>query len=362
MTERFQTKSPNSPVALYLHTAQMSRHSGGSLPAGGICSRISAKTTRSPSYCTARYFSALLRGAVLAFVWFFTWERPREEWSEAALRAEEEKKKLTLGQSLNRLFVELSSTLRIKIFRQHLGMYLGGYIAQDVFNAVFTYYVVFVLMQEASMASNLLGTMAIFQFLAVIGMIPLCIRFGPAPSYRMVVVLFGLASLSYAVLYYAGLSDVYALLLLISAVAGLGRGGINYVPWNTYTYIADVDEVITGQRREGIFAGIMTLTRKASQAGAVMLVGIVMQMSGFVSGQKVQPAEVSHTILMILSVGTILVLFCGFLVSLRFKLNLQTHSTLREETAKMRESGHAMPRGGDPAGPRHRGDAGRDAV
>jgi oligogalacturonide transporter len=107
------------------------------------------------------------------------------------------------------------------------------------------------------------------------------------------------------VLYYAGLSDVYSLLLLISAVAGLGRGGINYVPWNTYTYIADVDEVITGQRREGIFAGIMTLTRKASQAGAVMLVGIIMQMSGFVSGQKTQPYEVSHTILLILSVGTL---------------------------------------------------------
>jgi oligogalacturonide transporter len=203
--------------------------------------------------------------------------------------------------------------------------------------------VVFVLMQEASMASNLLGTMAIFQFIAVIAMIPLCIRFGPAPSYRMVVVLFGLSSLSYAVLYYAGLSDVYSLLLLISAVAGLGRGGINYVPWNTYTYIADVDEVITGQRREGIFAGIMTLTRKASQAGAVMLVGIIMQMSGFVSGQKTQPYEVSHTILLILSVGTLLVLACGFLVSLRFKLNLQTHSVLRAETLKMRESGRAQP-------------------
>nr|VUD31156.1 Rhamnogalacturonide transporter RhiT [Raoultella sp. NCTC 9187] len=51
---------------------------------------------------------------------------------------------LSLAQSLNRLFIELTSTLRIKIFRQHLGMYLGGYIAQDVFNAVFTYYVVFV--------------------------------------------------------------------------------------------------------------------------------------------------------------------------------------------------------------------------
>lgn len=189
---------------------------------------------------------------MLTLVWCFTWERPREAWSEAALRAEAEKQNLTLAQSLNRLVIELSSTLRIKIFRQHLGMYLGGYIAQDVFNAVFTYYVVFVLMQEAAVASNLLGTMAIFQFIAVIAMIPLCIRFGPAPSYRMVVVLFGLSSLSYALLYYAGLSDVYSLLLLISAVAGLGRGGINYVPWNTYTYIADVDEAITGQRREGI--------------------------------------------------------------------------------------------------------------
>ncbi|PLO44425.1 MFS transporter, partial [Klebsiella pneumoniae] len=115
-----------------------------------------------------------------------------------------------------------------------------------------------------------------------------------------------------------------------------------YVPWNTYTYIADVDEAITGQRREGIFAGIMTLTRKASQAGAVMLVGIIMQLSGFVSGQKIQPEGVSHTILLILSVGTLVVLACGFLVSLRFKLNLHTHSVLRSETLRMRELGYAQ--------------------
>ncbi|MDN5449769.1 MAG: MFS transporter, partial [Enterobacterales bacterium] len=253
------------------------------------------------------------------------------------------KQKLTLLQSLKRLNVELTSTLRIRIFRQHLGMYLGGYIAQDVFNAVFTYYVVFVLMQSATVASSLMGTMAIMQFIAVIGMIPLCIRFGPAPSYRLVVVLFGLSALSYGVLYYAGMNDAMSLLLLISAVAGLGRGGINYVPWNTYTYIADVDEVITGQRREGIFAGIMTLTRKASQACAVMLVGIVMQLSGFVSGQAQQASAVSHTILMILSVGTVCVLCVGFYISLRFKLNLQTHSVLREETIKMREAGHIVP-------------------
>ncbi len=135
-------------------------------------------------------------------------------------------------------------------------------------------------------------------------------------------------------LYYAGLSDVYSLLLLISAVAGLGRGGINYVPWNTYTYIADVDEAITGQRREGIFAGIMTLTRKASQAGAVMLVGSLCSCRGLFPGKNTAWKGVSHTILLILSVGTLVVLACGFLVSLRFKLNLHTHSVLRSETSQ----------------------------
>ncbi|MEL4014664.1 MFS transporter [Dryocola clanedunensis] len=338
MTDDFKQKTKFSGARISM--AQLSAILAAFLP--GILLNHFGKDN-AVSFFYASLVFATLCAIVLTFVWLFTWERPRSDWTEAALRAEEEKKSLTFKQSMKRLNVELTSTLRIKIFRQHLGMYLGGYIAQDVFNAVFTYYVVFVLMQSASVASNLLGTMAIMQFIAVIGMIPLCIKFGPAPSYRMVVVLFGLSSISYAVLYYAGLSDGFSLLLLVSAIAGLGRGGINYVPWNTYTYIADVDEVITGQRREGIFAGIMTLTRKASQAGAVMLVGIVMQLSGFVSGQTVQPPAVSHTILMILSFGTVAVLACGFLISLRFKLNLQTHSVLREETAKMRVANRAVP-------------------
>lgn len=338
MTDDFKQKTKFSGARISM--AQMSAILASFLP--GILLTYFGKDNPISFFYASLVFSVMC-AMMLTFVWCFTWERPREEWTEAALRAEAEKKHLTLGQSLSRLFVELSSTLRIKIFRQHLGMYLGGYIAQDVFNAVFTYYVVFVLMHEASVASSLMGTMAIFQFIAVIAMIPLCIRFGPAPSYRMVVTLFGLSAASYAVLYYTGLSDVYSLLLLVSAVAGLGRGGINYVPWNIYTYIADIDEVVTGQRREGIFAGIMTLTRKASQAGAVMLVGIVMQASGFVSGQKTQAPEVSHTILMIMCFGTIAVLCCGFLVSLRFRLNLKTHSVLREETAKMRQNGRAMP-------------------
>lgn len=336
MTDDYKEKTKFSGARIAL--AQLSAILAAFLP--GILLSWFGKDNAVSFFYSSLVFSVIC-AIVLTLVYCYSWERPADKKSAAALEAEQQK--LTFWQSMSRLKLELTSTLRVRIFRQHLGMYLGGYIAQDVFNAVFTYYVVFVLMQSATVASNLMGTMAIMQFVAVIGMIPLCIRFGPAPSYRMVVVLFGMSAISYGVLFYAGLSDVFSLLLLISAIAGLGRGGINYVPWNIYTYISDVDEVITGQRREGIFAGIMTLTRKASQAGAVMLVGIVMQLSGFVAGQSEQTETVSHTILMILSVGTVCVLICGFLVSLRFKLNLETHRVLREETDKMREAGDVVP-------------------
>ncbi|MDW8845142.1 MFS transporter [Erwinia sp. MMLR14_017] len=336
MTDDFKEKTKFSGARIAL--AQLSAILAAFLP--GILLSYFGKDNAISFFYASLVFSVIC-AIVLTLVWFYTWERPPEKKSSAALQAEQQK--LTLRQSLSRLKTELTSTLRVRIFRQHLGMYLGGYIAQDIFNAVFTYYVVFVLMQSASLASNLMGTMAIMQFVAVIGMIPLCIRFGPAPSYRLVVVLFGLSTLSYGLLFYSGLSDIFSLLLLVSAFAGLGRGGINYVPWNIYTYISDVDEAITGQRREGIFAGIMTLTRKASQAGAVMLVGILMQLSGFVAGSSTQDPAVSHAILTILCGGTLVMLCIGFFISLRFRLNLTTHRTLREEIEKMRAAGNVVP-------------------
>ncbi|MFC3396536.1 MFS transporter [Brenneria rubrifaciens] len=338
MTDDFKqkTKFSGSRIAM----AQLSITLATFLP--GILLSYFGKDNTVSFFYSGLVFS-IICATVLTLVYLFTWERPRDQMSEASLRAEKERQSLSLVDSLKQLSVELLSTLRIRIFRLHLGMYLGGYIAQDVFNAVFTYYVVFVLMQSPTVASNLMGTMAILQFISVIVMIPLCIRFGPAPPYRLVVILFGLSAISYTILWYSNQHDVFALLLLISALAGLGRGGINYVPWNIYTYIADVDEVITAQRREGIFAGIMTLTRKASQAGAVMLVGIMLQSSGFVSGQSVQAPGVSHTLVMILCFGTVGFLALGFLVSLRFKLNLQTHTILRQETVKMHEAGRPVP-------------------
>ena len=55
-------------------------------------------------------------------------------------------------------------------------------------------------------------------------------------------------------------------------VLGSSWGGIYLVPWNIYNFIPDIDEALTKERREAIYAGVMTLTRKITQAFSIMLV------------------------------------------------------------------------------------------
>ena len=100
--------------------------------------------------------------------------------------------------------------------------------------------------------------------------------------------------------------------------------------------MADVDEIVTGRRREGAFAGVMTFVRKMSQALAVILVGQVMQASGFLSKAPTQSPTAIAAIVGVLGVGTIAMLIFGVLVSTRFRLTPRTHAILLDEIEHFR--------------------------
>ena len=273
---------------------------------------------------------AVIFSLVALAVFAFSWERPREEI--ARFETQEAISPLT---SLKKLYSDLWATMRIRAFRLHLGMYLGGYVSQDIFNAVFTYFIVFALLGSDTLAAQYLVIMYCAQLVSVAAFIPLCLKIHPAPSYRIAVALFAAGTIGFVVLYAAGLGrDVWVLLPLV--VVGLGRGGLNYIPWSVYNYMADVDEIVTGRRREGAFAGVMTFVRKALQAGAVALVGVVLQLGGFVQRAKTQSPAAVETIVLILGLGTIFVLAFGFLVSRRFRLNRDTHAVLMDEIERFK--------------------------
>jgi len=281
-------------------------------------------------------FSVIFMLVALA-VFLFSWERPRDQ-IESIVQAH---RPGGVTQGLKRLYGDLWATMRIRAFRLHLGMYLGGYISQDIFNAVFTYFVVFALGSTVVAASNLLGAMAFAQLVAVALFIPMCLH--PGPSYRIAVTLYALSVIGFLFLYRMRPEAVLLWLYAPVIVAGLGRGGLNYIPWNTYNYMADVDEIVSGRRREGAFAGVMTFIRKTTQAIAVMGVGLILQAGGFVSGSATQTSGAVTTIILVLSIGTLALLAFGFVVSLRFHLNRDTHAVLMSEIDRFKTQPGAEP-------------------
>nr|WP_324260094.1 MFS transporter [Cellvibrio fontiphilus] len=311
-------------------TGQVSAIFAGILP-NWIVNYVGGKEN-SDTFLIMGIIFALAFMLVITVTYLFTWERA------PVVEAEEpDKPKTSAFNALKMVFVNLSSTLRIRAFRLHLGMYLGGYISQDIFNAAFTYFIVFALGGSVAIASSLIANTYIAQLLAVALAIALVIRIGPSYTYRLAVS-FYIAGIVALLILFLTFSELPPLYLLLGAVvlAGLGRGALNYIPWNVYNYIADVDQIVTAKRREGSFAGVMTFIRKAAQAVAVMFVGIVIEWGGFMSGSETQTTEAINTIVLVMVIGPILLLLFGFFVASRFKLNKDTHELLMNEIAHLK--------------------------
>ena len=289
---------------------------------------------------------------VVGLVYLFTWERTKS----TAEIAQDKANKTSLFLAFKKLYKGLGFTLKIRAFRLHLGMYLGGYISQDIFNAAFTYFAAFALggmfaysaSESLSLTSYLMAAIFSVQTLAV-GAVFACVallpKFFPALTYRFAVVSYIVGIIGLASFYYfapASQTAQFSWLAIALIFAGIGRGILNYIPWNTYNYMADVDQIVTGQRREGSFAGVMTFVRKATQASAVFAVGAALEVGGLIKGERVQTADVMESIVMIMTIGPIVVLAFGYWVSTKFHLNTDTHTILMDEIARF-EQGERKP-------------------
>jgi glycoside/pentoside/hexuronide:cation symporter, GPH family len=77
-------------------------------------------------------------------------------------------------------------------------------------------------------------------------------------------------------------------------MAGFGVSVAYLVPWSMMPDVIELDELQTGQRREGIFYGFMVLLQKFGLAFGLFVVGLALQSSGFkeaTAGSGILPTQ-----------------------------------------------------------------------
>ncbi len=89
-----------------------------------------------------------------------------------------------------------------------------------------------------------------------------------------------------------GTSPLWTILMMLSMVLyPFGMSGLGFVSTNIFPDLTDVDEMITGRRREGVIATFSTLIKKSIAGVMAALVGFTLQGFGLVTGDTVSEFE-----------------------------------------------------------------------
>lgn len=87
-------------------------------------------------------------------------------------------------------------------------------------------------------------------------------------------------------------SVIFSLLMLLSMILyPFGMSGLGFVSTNIFPDLTDVDELITGRRREGVIATFSTLIKKSFAGIMAAMVGFTLQGFGLVTGDTVSEYE-----------------------------------------------------------------------
>jgi oligogalacturonide transporter len=236
--------------------------------------------------------------------------------------------------SLRETFV---GPLAMRTFRTTLGMYLPAFVAMDAVMAIVVFFVTYYLGRPGQ-TQFMLGALLVTQMAVIPAYTALSRRLGKRTAF-LVACCIWIAAL--ATSFSLGPSTPTVWLYVFAVSVGIGTGGVVLMIWSIFPDVPDVDELVSGERREGAYAALFQLMRKASSALGIFLIGQVLNTAGYrrpleqvVDGvrksvNRVQTPEFISTLRLIFAIVPIVLVALAIGVAFRFPLSPTAHARLR---------------------------------
>ncbi len=127
-------------------------------------------------------------------------------------------------------------------------------------------------------------------------------------------------------------------LFAVPSLAAVGYAVAEMMPWSMLGDVIDEDELATGERREGLYVGFFTFLRKIGGATAVLAMGLVLELSGFVGGlERTQQTELALlSIRTMTSLVPIAILLLAIAAAIRYPLTRENHMRTIDALARRR--------------------------
>jgi GPH family glycoside/pentoside/hexuronide:cation symporter len=127
--------------------------------------------------------------------------------------------------------------------------------------------------------------------------------------------------------------------LILAALAGIGVGAAHVLPWSIIPDAVEWDELVTGQRHEGMFYSLVTLVQKIASSIALPLALLMLELTGYVPNAPTQAPGAVRGIQVLMGPVPAALLCAGILFALFYPLTRERHAQVRAELATRRAEG-----------------------
>lgn len=230
----------------------------------------------------------------------------------------------------------LRAALRHRAYRRLLALFLAARIAVDVVGAMFLFYFTYWMGRPEDFPITI-GLM----LTAVLVSLPIWLQVAKRWDKRRVFLVgCGWWIAAQLLILWMGPEQPRWLAFAVAAFAGVGYAVADLMPWSMLGDVIDADELHTGERREGVYAGFFTFLRKLGGAAGVAGAGLVLELSGFVRGQP-QSETTLLAIRLLTGAAPIAFLAIAMAIALGYPITRDRHAAISAQLLARRGAGDA---------------------
>ncbi|GCL36521.1 putative sugar transporter [Sphaerospermopsis reniformis] len=251
-----------------------------------------------------------------------------------------ESKRIQLEQPAEIPFIEqIKIAFSNKPFLFVIAIYLFSWLGVQITATVIPYFVIYCMKLKDSQVPTVLIAVQGTALLMLFVWSYLSKRFGKKIVYFLGMTLWIIAA---AGLFFLQANQI-GLMYFMAVMAGCGVSTAYLIPWSMIPDVIELDELQTGQRREGVFYGFMVLLQKFGLAFGLFIVGNALQASGFretIAGQStpIQPDSALSAIRIIVGPVPTICLILGLILTFFYPITREMHAEIMFKLQERREN------------------------
>ena len=226
---------------------------------------------------------------------------------------------------------ELIDPLKVRPFRQLVGMYLGQALCMDVFSTGVAMFATYVTTPRGSV-TVFLGIFIAVQLCAfpIVNKLIKTTNVNKIYSFGLPLSIVSLVAFA---IFGSNLYVAYGCVFFVA----LGFAGAQLTSWIMFPHAVDAGELITSKRQSGGCSAIMTFARKSSSALVIFLFSLVLEFTGYDKDLEVQSLPAQNGIKYVMAFTCIIFMVLGFVMAKRYVLSHEKNAKVEKYLAISRE-------------------------